>query len=202
MEARVLAAVLAFAVLVGVGIGWQMPRREVPQVTLERTLTVTVTSTSVVTWTVYEGGVRTTVTVTRSLGPVLRLLMPSGTCNASTLLVTVSVANAGDEPATVDFGGASYGVEGVREVHRIVFGPSYLQNQVTLRPGEDATFTIRFEVADRDAVAKYVRRSPLGAPILSLNLTIPYSWSNGASELRLGSVFIGVVGDCQLAPVG
>jgi len=201
MEAKVLAAVLAFAVLVGIGIGWQLPRREASPVTLERTLTVaeTVTVLRTVTWTVFPGEVRTTVTVTKSLGPLLKLLIPAGTynCNSSELLVAVTVANAGDEPATVDFGGLSFGLKGVREENRTVMGPGIPQNRVTLLPGEDAQLTLRFSITDHAELSKYVKRSQFGTPILSLNLTIPYSWRGGSSELKLETVLLGIIGGCE-----
>jgi hypothetical protein len=206
MEAKVLAAVLAFAVLIGIGIGWQLPRREASPVTLERAFTVTETVTVLrtVTWTVFPGEVRTSVTVTKSLGPLLKLLIPAGTynCNSSELLVAVTVANAGDEPAAVDLGRLSFGLRGVREENRTVMGPGIPQNRVTLMPGEDARLTIFFKVTDDAELSKYVRRSQFGTPILSLNLTIPYSWGGGSSELRLESVFLGVLGDCKPAFLG
>jgi hypothetical protein len=206
MEAKVLAAVLAFAVLVGVGIGWQLPRREASPVTLERAFTVTETVTVLrtVTWTVFPGEVRTTVTVTKSLGPLLKLLIPAGTfnCNTSELFVAVTVANAGDEPATVDLGRLSFGLRGVREENRTVMGPGIPQNQMTLLPGEDARLTILFKVTDDAELSRYVRRSQFGTPILSLNLTIPYSWRGGSSELKLDSVFLGVLGGCRPAFLG
>jgi hypothetical protein len=211
MEAKVLAAVLAFAVLVGIGIGWQLPRREASPVTLERALTVTetVTSEKTVTWTVYGMETRTvvmltTVTVTRPLGPVLKLLIPAGTynCNSSELLVAVTVANAGDESATVDFGRLSVGLKGVREVQRFVIGSGLLTNQTTLLPGEDVRLTLRFSVTDHAELSRYVRRSQFGTPVLSLNLTIPYSWEGGSSELKLESVFLGVMGGCRPAFLG
>jgi hypothetical protein len=206
MEAKVLAAVLAFAVLVGIGIGWQLPRREASPVTLERTLTVaeTVTVLRTVTWTVFPGEVRTTVTVTKPLGPLLKLLIPAGTynCNSSELLVAVTVANAGDEPATVDFGRLSFGLKGVQEENRTVMGPGIPQNQMTLLPGEDMRLTLRFSITDHAELSNYVRRSQFGAPILSLNLTIPYSWRGGSSELNLESVYLGVLGDCKPAFLG
>jgi hypothetical protein len=206
MEAKVLAAVLAFAVLVGIGIGWQLPRREASTVTLERTLTVaeTVTVLRTVTWTVFPGEVRITVTVTKPLGPLLKLLIPAGTynCNSSELLVAVTVANAGDEPATVDFGRLSFGLKGVREENRTVMGPGIPQDQVTLLPGEDARLTLRFSITDHAELSKYVKRSQFGTPILSLNLTIPYSWGGGSSELNLESVYLGVLGDCKPAFLG
>jgi hypothetical protein len=203
MEAKVLAAILAFAVLVGIGIGWQLPRREASPLTLERTLTVaeTVTVLRTVTWTVFPGEVRTTVTitVTKSLGPLLKLLIPVGTynCNASQLIVAVSVANAGDEPVTVYFGSATTGLRGVKEERRTVSGPGPTEDQKTLLPGEDARLGMVFTVTDNDELSKYVRRSQLGAPILSLNLTIPYSWYGGSSELKLEEVFLGVLGGCE-----
>jgi hypothetical protein len=203
MEAKVLAAVLAFAVLVGIGIGWQLPRREASPMTLERTLTVaeTVTVLRTVTWTVFPGEVRTTVTitVTKSLGPLLKLLIPVGTynCNASQLIVAVSVANAGDEPVTVYFGSATTGLRGVKEERRTVTGPGPTEDQKTLLPGEDARLGMVFTVTDNDELSRYVRRSQLGAPILSLNLTIPYSWRGGSSELKLEEVFLGVLGGCE-----
>jgi hypothetical protein len=203
MEAKVLAAVLAFAVLVGIGIGWQLPRREASPVTLERTLTVaeTVTVLRTVTWTVFPGEVRTTVTVTvtKSLGPLLKLLIPVGTynCNTSQLIVAVSVANAGDEPVTVYFGSATTGLRGVKEERRTVSGPGPTEDQKTLLPGEDARLGMAFTVTDSDELSRYVRRSKLGAPILSLNLTIPYSWHGGSSELKLEEVFLGVLGGCE-----
>jgi hypothetical protein len=206
MEAKVLAAVLAFAVLVGIGIGWQLPRREASPVTLERTLTVaeTVTVLRTVTWTVFPGEVRTTVTITKPLGPLLKLLIPAGTfdCNSSELLVAVTMANAGDEPATVDFGRLSFGLRGVREENRTVMGPGIPQNQMTLLPGEDVRLTIFFKVTDDAELSKYVRRSQFGTPILSLNLTIPYSWEGGSSELKLDSVFLGIIGGCKPAFFG
>jgi hypothetical protein len=206
MEAKVLAAVLAFAVLVGIGIGWQLPRREASPVTLERTLTVaeTVTVLRTVTWTVFPGEVRTTVTVTKSLGPLLKLLIPAGTynCNSSELLVAVTVANAGDEAATVDFGRLTFGLKGVREENRTVMGPGIPQNQVTLLPGEDVRLTLHFSVTDHAELSRYVERSQFGTPILSLNLTIPYSWRGSSSELKLDSVFLGVLGDCKPAFLG
>jgi hypothetical protein len=201
MEAKVLAAVLAFVLLVGIGIGWQLPRREASPVTLERTLTVaeTVTVLRTVTWTVFPGEVRTTVTVTKPLGPLLKLLIPAGTynCNSSELLVAVTVANAGDEPATVDFGRLSFGLRGVREENRTVMGPGIPQNQMALLPGEDARLTIFFKVTDHAELSKYVKRSQFGTPILSLNLTIPYSWRGGSSELKLEKVFLGIIGGCE-----
>jgi len=184
MESKVLAAVLAFVLLVGIGIGWQLPRREASPVTLERTLTVaeTVTVLRTVTWTVFPGEVRTTVTLTKSLGPLLKLLIPAGTynCNTSQLIVAVTIANAGDESATVDFGRLSIGLRGVNEVRRTVRGFGLLQNQTTLKPGEDARLTIFFKVTNDAELSKYVKRSEFGAPILSLNLTIPYSWGKGS----------------------
>jgi hypothetical protein len=201
MEAKVLAAVLAFVLLVGIGIGWQLPRREASPVTLERTLTVaeTVTVLRTVTWTVFPGEVRTTVTVTKPLGPLLKLLIPAGTynCNLSELLVAVTVANAGDEPATVDFGRLSFGLRGVREEQRFVMGPGLLTNLTALMPGEDARLTIFFKVTDDAELSKYVKRSQFGNPILSLNLTIPYSWRGGSSELKLETVFLGIIGGCE-----
>jgi hypothetical protein len=201
MEAKVLAAVLAFVLLVGIGIGWQLPRREASPVTLERTLTVaeTVTVLRTVTWTVFPGEVRTTVTITKSLGPLLKLLIPAGTynCNSSELLVAVTVANAGDEPATVDFGRLSFGLRGVREEQRFVMGPGLLTNLTALMPGEDARLTIFFKVTDDAELSKYVKRSQFGTPILSLNLTIPYSWRGGSSELKLETVFLGIIGGCE-----
>jgi hypothetical protein len=201
MEAKVLAAVLAFVLLVGIGIGWQLPRREASPVTLERTLTVaeTVTVLRTVTWTVFPGEVRTTVTVTKPLGPLLKLLIPAGTynCNSSELLVAVTVANAGDEPATVDFGRLSFGLRGVREEQRFVMGPGLLTNLTALMPGEDARLTIFFKVTDDAELSKYVKRSQFGNPILSLNLTIPYSWRGGFSELKLETVFLGIIGGCE-----
>jgi hypothetical protein len=206
MEAKVLAAVLAFAVLVGIGIGWQLPRRETSPVTLERTLTVaeTVTVLRTVTWTVFPGEVRITVTVTKPLGPLLKLLIPAGTynCNSSELLVAVTVANAGDEPATVDFGRLSFGLRGVREENRTVMGPGIPQDQVTLLPGEDMRLTLRFSITDYAELSQYVKRSQFGTPILSLNLTIPYNWGGGSSELNLESVYLGVLGDCKPAFLG
>jgi len=206
MEAKVLAAVLAFAVLVGIGIGWQLPRREASPVTLERTLTVaeTVTVLRTVTWTVFPGEVRTTVTVTKSLGPLLKLLIPAGTynCNSSQLIVAVTIANAGDESATADLGRLSFGLKGVREENRTVMGPGIPQNQVTLLPEEDARLTIFFKITDDAELSKYVKRSQFGTPILSLNLTIPYSWRGGSSELKLDAVFLGVLGDCKPAFLG
>jgi hypothetical protein len=201
MEAKVLAAVLAFVLLVGIGIGWQLPRREASPVTLERAFTVTETVTVLrtVTWTVFPGEVRTTVTVTKPLGPLLKLLIPAGTynCNSSELLVAVTVANAGDELATVDFGRLSFGLRGVREEQRFVMGPGLLTNLTALMPGEDARLTIFFKVTDDAELSKYVRRSQLGTPILSLNLTIPYSWRGGSSELKLEKVFLGIIGGCE-----
>jgi hypothetical protein len=201
MEAKVLAAVLAFAVLVGIGIGWQLPRREASPVTLERVFTVTETVTVLrtVTWTVFPGEVRTTITVTKPLGLLLKLLIPAGTfdCNSSKLLVAVTVANAGDEPATVDFGRLSFGLRGVREEQRFVMGPGLLTNLTALMPGEDARLTIFFKVTDDAELSKYVKRSRFGTPILSLNLTIPYSWHGGSSELKLEEVFLGVLGGCE-----
>jgi hypothetical protein len=206
MEAKVLAAVLAFAVLVGIGIGWQLPRREASPVTLERAFTVTETITVLrtVTWTVFPGEVRTTVTVTKPSGPVLKLLMPAGIydCNTSVLIVAVSIVNIGDEPATVDFGRLSFGLKGVREENRTIVGPGIPRNQMTLMPEEDTRLTIFFKVTDDAELSKYVRRSQFGTPILSLNLTIPYSWLGGSSELRLESVFLGVLGDCKPAFLG
>jgi hypothetical protein len=201
MEAKVLAAVLAFVLLVGIGIGWQLPRREASPVTLERTLTVaeTIIMLRTVTWTVFPGEVRTTITVTKPLGPLLKLLIPAGTfdCNSSELLVAVTVANAGNEPATVDFGRLSFGLRGVREEQRFVMGPGLLTNLTALMPGEDARLTIFFEVTDDAELSKYVKRSQFGTPILSLNLTIPYSWDGGSSELKLEKVFLGVLGGCK-----
>jgi hypothetical protein len=203
MESKVLAAILAFAVLVGIGIGWQLPRREASPVTLERAFTVTETVTAMrtVTWTVFPGEVRTTitVTVTKSLGPLVKLLLPSGTydCNRSLLLVAVFVANAGDEPVTVYFGRAATGLRGVKEERRIVSGPGLTEDQKTLLPGEDARLGMAFTVTDNDELSRYVRRSKLGTPILSLNLTIPYSWHGGSSELKLEKVFLGVLGGCE-----
>jgi hypothetical protein len=206
MEAKVLAAVLAFVLLVGIGIGWQLPGRETSPVTLVRTHTVaeTVTVLRTVTWTVFPGEVRTTVTVTKSLGPLLKLLIPAGTynCNSSELLVAVTIANAGDEPATVDFGGLSFGLRGVREENRTVMGPGITQDQMTLLPGEDARLTLRFSITDHAELSQYVKRSQFGTPILSLNLTIPYSWRGGSSELNLESVYLGVLGDCKPAFLG
>jgi hypothetical protein len=206
MEAKVLAAVLAFAVLVGIGIGWQLPRREASPVTLERTLTVaeTVTVLRTVTWTVFPGEVRTTVTVTKPLGPLLKLLIPAGTynCNSSELLVAVTVANAGDELATVDFGRLSFGLKGVREENRTVMGPGIPQNQMTLLPGEDVRLTLRFSITDHAELSQYVKKSQFGTPILSLNLTIPYSWEGGSSELRLETVLLGIIGGCKPAFLG
>jgi hypothetical protein len=204
MEAKVLAAVLAFAVLVGIGIGWQLPRREATPATVERTLMATVTSVKTVTWTVYEGGMRTTVTVTKPSGPVLKLLMPTGiyNCNTSSLLVAVSIVNIGDEPATVDFARVIIGLKGVREENRTVMGPGIPQNQMTLMPGEDVRLTLRFSITDHAELSKYVKRSKFGTPILSLNLTIPYSWRGGSSELSLESVYVGVLGDCKPAFLG
>jgi hypothetical protein len=206
MEAKVLAAVLAFVLLVGIGIGWQLPRREASPVTLERTLTVaeTVTVLRTVTWTVFPGEVRTTVTVTKPLGPLLKLLIPAGTynCNSSELLVAVTVANAGDEPATVDLNRLSFDLKGVREENRTVMGPGIPQDQMTLLPGEDARLTLRFSITDHAELSQYVKRSQFGTPILSLNLTIPYSWRGGSSELKLEKVFLGVLGDCKPAFFG
>ena len=206
MEAKVLAAVLAFAVLVGIGIGWQLPRREATPATLERTLTVaeTVTVLRTVTWTVFPGEVRTTVTVTKSLGPLLKLLMPAAIydCNASVLIVAVSIINIGDEQATVDFSRAIIGLRGVREENRTVLGPGIPQDRMTLMPEEHLRLNIFFKVTDDAELSKYVRRSQFGTPILSLNLTIPYSWRGGSSELKLDSVFLGVLGDCKPAFLG
>jgi hypothetical protein len=211
MESKVLAVVLAFAVLVGIGIGWQLPRREASPVTLERALTVTetVSSEKTVTWTVYGIETRTvvmltTVTVAKPLGPVLKLLIPAGTyvCNSSELLVSVTVANAGDEPATVDLGRLSYGLRGVREENRTVVGPGIPQDRMTLLPGEDVQLTLRFSITDHVELSRYVKRSQFGTPILSLNLTIPYSWEEGSSELKLDSVFLGVLGGCKPAFLG
>jgi hypothetical protein len=206
MEAKVLAAVLAFVLLVGIGIGWQLPRRETSPVTLERTLTVaeTVTVLRTVTWTVFPGEIKITVTVTKPLGPLLKLLIPAGTynCNSSELLVAVTVANAGDEPATVDFGRLSFGLRGVREENRTVMGPGIPQDQVTLLPGEDMRLTLRFSITDHAELSQYVKRSQFGTPILSLNLTIPYNWGGGSSELNLESVYLGVLGDCKPAFLG
>jgi hypothetical protein len=144
------------------------------------------------------------VTVTKPLGPLLKLLIPAGTynCNSSELLVAVTIANAGDEPATVDFGGLSFGLEGVREENRTVMGPGIPQDQMTLLPGEDARLTLRFSINDHAELSKYVKSSQFGTPILSLNLTIPYSWRGGSSELKLESVYLGVLGDCKPAFLG
>jgi hypothetical protein len=207
MEAKVLAAILAFAVLVGIGIGWQLPRREASPATLERVMTVTATSEKTVTWTVYEGAMKTftiiattvTETVTKPLGPLLKLLLPAATyvCNVSSLFVTVSVVNAGDESADIDFGKASIGLKGVSEERRTVLGPGLLWNQTTLLPGQSAQFNMVFKVVDDAELSKYVRRSQFGTPIISLNLTIPYSWDGGSSELKLEKVFLGVLGGCE-----
>ena len=116
--------------------------------------------------------------------------------------MAVTVANAGDEPATVDLGRLSFGLRGVREENRTVMGPGIPQNRMTLMPGEDARLTIFFKVTDDAELSRYVRRSQLGTPILSLNLTIPYSWRGGSSELKLDSVFLGVLGDCKPAFLG
>jgi hypothetical protein len=107
------------------------------------------------------------------------------------------VANAGDEPATVDFGRLSFGLRGVREENRTVMGPGIPQNQMALLPGEDAQLTIFFKVTDHAELSKYVKRSQFGTPILSLNLTIPYSWRGGSSELKLEKVFLGIIGGCE-----
>jgi hypothetical protein len=126
MESRVLAAILVFVLLVGIGIGWQLPRREATPTTPLRVLTMTETSLERVTETVTHVAtvyreMRTTVTVygrettatvittvtttvRGEIGPYLYLLYPTSSydCNRSTLYVAVAVANAGDEPATVD----------------------------------------------------------------------------------------------------
>ena len=116
--------------------------------------------------------------------------------------MAVTVANAGDELATVDFSRAIIGLKGVREENRTVMGPGIPQDQVTLLPGEDARLTVFFKATDDAELSKYVRRSQFGTPILSLNLTIPYSWRGGSSELKLESVFLGVLGDCKPAFLG
>jgi hypothetical protein len=85
----------------------------------------------------------------------------------------------------------------VKEERRTVSGPGPTEDQKTLLPGEDARLGMVFTVTDNDELPRYVRRSKLGAPILSLNLTIPYSWRGGSSELKLESVFLGIIGGCE-----
>jgi|GEM_PF-1570928 hypothetical protein len=226
MESKVLAAVLAFVLLVGIGIGWQLPRRASP-VTLERVFTVTETSlervaeTITQTVTVYREGMRTTVTVygrettatvtatvtitvTGRIGPSLYLLMPGATydCNRSTVYIAVAVANAGDEPATVDFGSVSTALEGVREtyrlvLHRTIFGLQTLPNQTTLQPGEHVFLNIEYVVTDFKEFSKYVTRGPRDFLLLNINLTIPYTWSGGSTAIVLLRVLLEVFGDCK-----
>jgi hypothetical protein len=198
METKVLAAILAFVLLVGIGIGWQLPRREAPPTTPVRVLTVTETSlervTETVTYiaTVYRE-VRTTVTVygrettamvittvtttvTGRIGPYLYLLYPTGSydCNRSDLRVAVAVANAGDEPATIDVKGVYTVLEGVRETFVVALretleGPQVIFDWTSLEPGD----------------------------VVHLNLTIPYSWSGGSSAIILDAVYIRVFGNCK-----
>jgi hypothetical protein len=226
MESKVLAAILAFVLLVGIGIGWQLPRREAPPATPVRVLTVPETSLERVTETVTHIAtvyreVRTTVTVygrettatvittvtttiTGRIGPSLYLLMPGATydCDRSTVYVAVAVANAGDESATVDFGSVSTALEGVRETYRMVLrrtalGVQTLPDQATLQPGAHVFLNIEFVVTDFKAFSKYVERGPRDILLLHINLTIPYTWSGGSSAIILLRVLLEVFGDCK-----
>jgi hypothetical protein len=229
MEARVLAAILAFAVLVGIGIGWQLPKREASPVTLERTMMVTLTSLETVTETairtvtvhmegvrttvtVYERGVTatvtkevtTTVTIAKTSGPYLYLLLPSAfyDCNRSSLFVIVAVANIGNESADVDIGSVETALEGASEAYKFALpgttgSPEVFMNRVTLNPGEHVFLNVQFEVTDFAEFSKYVRRGPYDAFLIHLNLTIPYSWRGGSSAAVLMSASLEVFGDCK-----
>jgi hypothetical protein len=226
MESKILAAILAFAVLVGIGIGWQLPRREASPATPVRVFTVTETSLERVTETVTHIAtayreMRTTVTVygrettatvtatvtitvTGRIGPYLYLLYPTSSynCNGSDLHVAVAVANAGDEPATIDVKGVYTEMEGVRETFKVALhetfeGPQTIFDQTSLEPGDIITLNLRLTVTDRDAFSKYVKEGPRDYLILYLNLTIPYSWSGGSSAIVLIVVAMRVFGDCR-----
>jgi PKD repeat protein len=226
MEAKVLAAILAFVLLVGMGIGWQLPRREAPPATPVRVLTVTETSLEKVTETITHIAtvyreMRTTVTVygreitatvtatvtitvTGKIGPYLYLLYPTSSynCNGSDLRVAVAVANAGDEPATVDVEGVYTELEGVRETFKVALretfeGSQAIFDSTSLEPGDVITLNLHLTVTDRDAFSKYVKEGPRDYLILYLNLTIPYSWSGGSSAIVLTAVAMRVFGDCR-----
>jgi hypothetical protein len=229
MEAKVLAAILAFAVLIGIGIGWQLPKREASPVTLGRTLTVTLTSLGTVTETavqtvtvhmegarttvtVYERGmtatvtkeVTTTVTIAKTSGPYLYLLLPSASydCNRSSLFVIVAVANIGNESVDVDIGSVKTSLEGASEVYKFALpgtagSSEVFMNRTALKPGEHVFLNVQFEVTDFAAFSKYVRRGPNDALLIHLNLTIPYSWRGGSSSAVLISTPLEVFGDCK-----
>jgi hypothetical protein len=229
MEAKVLAAVLAFAILVGIGIGWQLPKREASPVTLERTLTVTLTSLGTVTETamqtvtvrmegarttvtVYERGmtttvtkeVTTTVTIAKTSGPLLYLLLPSAfyDCNRSSLSVAVAIANVGNESVVVDINSVKTALEGASEAYKIALpgtagSPEVFMDQTTLKPGEHVFLNVEFEVTDFAEFSKHVRRGPYDALLIHLNLTIPYSWRGGSSTAVLMSAPLEVFGDCK-----
>jgi hypothetical protein len=229
MEAKVLAAILAFAVLVGIGIGWQLPRREASPVTLGRTTTVTltfletVTETAIKTVTLHKEGARTTVTVfergvtatvtkevtttvtiAKTSGPYLYLLLPSASydCNRSSLSVAVAVANIGNESVDVDIGSVKTALEGASEAYKFalpgtVGSSEVFMNRTTLKPGEHVFLNVQFEVADFAEFSKRVRRGPYDALLIHLNLTIPYSWRGGSSAAVLTSAPLEVFGGCK-----
>jgi hypothetical protein len=226
MEAKVLAAVLVFVLLVGIGIGWQLPKREAPPATPVRVLTVTETSLEKVTETITHIAtvyreMRTTVmvygrettatvittvttTVKGKIGPYLYLLYPTSSydCNRSAFRVAVAVANAGDEPVTIDVKGVYTELEGVHEVFKVALretfeGPQAIFDWTPLVPGDVVTLNLHLTVTDRDAFSKYVKKGPRDFLILYLNLTIPYSWSDGSSAIVLTAVAMQVFGDCK-----
>jgi hypothetical protein len=226
MESKVLAAILAFAVLLGIGIGWQLPKREASSpVTLGRALTMTLTSLETVTETVtvhmegagttvtvYERGatatvtkeVTTTVTIAKTSGPYLYLLLPSASydCNSSSLFVAVAVANIGNESADVDIGSVKAVLEGASEVDKFalpgtVGSSETLTNQTTLKPGEHVFLNVQFGVNDFAKFSKHVRWRPYDALLIYLNLTIPYSWRGGSSAVVLLSAPLEVFGGCE-----